>query len=225
MNYPWYSEEACKQACANFVKAHPQKDMDLLRDMATLGSIDEFRILCNCLYSHMYTSKDFYNMEYEESIELRKLCNERIHALLGEYDELYNKFFKIWKSERWGGDETWKLFCDAYKPYEEAKAILTLIDLIQYLGQPLAMENLSKINDLYSHGRYWELYVENMYSFHIEIPSEFKEANARRKAHTLRWRKFMSYIWEGDFTSGKQMLEQYDQEHAAHIEKCRKENS
>lgn len=225
MNYPWYNEEVCKQMCASFVKAHPQKNMNLLRDIAAHGNIDEFRTLCNCLYNHMYAPRDFYNMEYGESIELQKLCNERIHTLLGEYDKLYNKFFKIWRSERWSGDETWKLFCDAYKPYEEARAILTLVDLIQYFGQSLSMENLFKINDLYSHGRYWELYVEDMYSFHIEIPSEFKEANARRKAHTLRWRKFMKYIWEGDFKSGKQMLNQYDEEYAAHVEKCRKENS
>lgn len=221
MNYPWYGQKQCETACWKFVLDHAKLDMDLLRDIATLGSIDEFRTLCNCLYVHMYTPKDFYDMGYEEAIELRKLCNERIHALLGEYDELYNKFFDVWKSERWGGDETWKLFCDACKPYAEATAILTLIDMIQYLGQPLSIENLHKINDLYSRGRYSDLYVEDVYSFNIEIPSEFKEANSRRKVHTHRWRKFMNYIWEGDFTSGKQMLDQYDKEHTAYIEERR----
>ena len=223
--YPWYSEEICKKMCNVFIKDHPQLDMSLLREMAASGSIDEFRTVCNCLYVHQYSPSQFYNMSHEDSWELRKLCNARVHDMLGKYDELYNKFFKVWKSERWGGDETWRLFCDGYKPYEESKAILTLIDMIRYLDKPLTMEDLPRINDMYSHGRYWELYVEDMYSFHIEIPSQFNEANRRRRIHTLRWRQFMGYIWEGDFDSGRSIIDLYDKEHDAHIEEARRRNN
>lgn len=223
-NYPWYSETTCEKMHDKFMQDHPEKDMDYLRDMAMVGSLDDFRTLCNCLYVNEYHSDAFYSMKYDESRELCDLCNSRIHAMLGDRDEIYNHLFKVWKSERWGGDETWKLFCDACKPYNEAQAILTVIDLGRYLGQTLTFENLPKVHDLYAHGRYWDLYVEDSYSFDIDIPSEFKESNRRRKEHTHRWRKFMAYIWEGDFDSGRQMLDQYDKEKAAHVEECRRKN-
>lgn len=224
ITYHWYSEEVCKGTYNIFMKNHPEKDMDLLRDMAMIGSTDEFRTLCNCLFIHQYDNKAFYGISYEESRELRDLCNSRVHAMLGDKDDLYNKLFSVWKSERWNGDESWRLFSDAYKPYDEAKAILTVVDLDRYLGQPLEIENLHKINDLYAHGRYWELYVEDMYSFDIDIPEQFREANRRRKAHTIRWRKFMNSIWENDFVGCRQLIDQYDKEHAAHIEECRRKN-
>ena len=117
MNYPRYSEETPRKICEKFVNDHPQKDMDYLRDMAMVGSLDDFRTLCNCLYVNQYNSAAFYSMKYDESHELRELCNSRIHAMLGDRDEIYNHLFEVWKSERWGGDESWKLFCDACKPY------------------------------------------------------------------------------------------------------------
>lgn len=224
MTYPWFSDEACRKDCEGFVRVNPQKDMDQLRQIATEGNLSDFRILCNCLHVCQYTPDAFYNMGYDESRELRDLCNNRVHTILGNLDQLYNNLFEVWRSERWNGDETWRLFCDAIKPYSEAQAILTVIDFNQYLGQPLTLENLNAVQRLYNKGRYWDLHDEDMYSYDIKIPSEFKKANEHRKEHTRRWRTFMKYIWEGDFTSGMKMLERYDKEREARIAEYRKKH-
>lgn len=222
--YPWYSEEACKESCSKFVRNHPQKNMDLLRDIATVGAIKDFRDLCNCLYVNQYKPEKFYSLSYNESIELRTLCNARIHNMLGDLDELYNQLFKVWRSERWGGDESWRLFCDACKPHEESKAIIALISLKAYLGQILTLDKLPEVNCLYSRGGDYNLAVESTHSLDLDIPSDFKKANAQRKEHTLRWRKFMAYIWNEDFDSGREMIYQFNQEYEAYIAERRRAN-
>lgn len=212
MKHTWYSDESCRKVCEKFVQDHPEKDLGLLRNIATSGDLEDLRILCNCLYVHEYTPKDFYNLSYNVALGLQKLCSFRIHDMLGGLDSTYNQLFKIWKSERWGGDESWKLLCDARKSFEEARAILTLVDLTRYLGQPLTLTNLQIINDLYSHGRSGNLYVENLYSFNLDVPSEFEEANRRVTENVKRWRKFMSHLWKQDFKSCRDMIDQYDEE-------------
>lgn len=225
MKYSWYDMELCKRMHGKFITDHPEKNMDLLCDMATNGSIDDFRIICNCLYVNQYSSNSFYGMNYEDSQMLRNLCNERIHTMLGDRDALYNELFRVWHSERWGGDETWRMFCDACKPFEESSAMISIVEMGEYLNQKLTLDNLPKIAELYYHRDESDLLYENIYGVDLDIPSEFRKANKRRQEHVHRWRKFMAYIWVGDFDSGRSMIYRYKEEKEAQLTKIREQNS
>lgn len=220
----WFNGEMEELKYEQFLRKFPDTSEEAMLEVAKNGNFDDFRLLCNALYyGGARTSGCFYG-DYKTTHRIIAACNERVNVILGEDNaKLYDQLLRAHKAERWGGDERYRLFGYDFAPYDERKTILTIVELRQkYLGKVLNQDDLAAINDLYAHGRYWDLYPERSsvgYDFEHN-KRHFAILNGDRKKHMEAWYAFAKYIFNGDYESAYEMLQRYDRLH----EKVREEN-
>lgn len=210
----WYNSEMEAWKYDDFLRKFPNITEEKMMDIAKNGDFDDFRLLCNALYYGGVFTRGCFFEDYHMKHRIVTACNERVNAILGEDNaKLYNQLLRAHKAEQWGGDERYRLFGYDFAPYDERKTILTIVELRQkYLGKVLSQDDLAAINDLYAHGRYWDLYPERStvgYDFETNN-RHFAILNGDRKKHMEAWYAFMRYIFKNDYENAYEMIQRYD---------------
>lgn len=210
----WFNSEMEEKMYNEFLKKFPDRSEAKMTDLAKNSNLNDFRLLCNALYYGGYSTTGVFFNDHEATRNIIATCNERVNCILGEANaKLYDQLLKSHKAERWGGDERYRLFGYDFAPYDERKTILTIVELYQkYLGKPLNQDDLPAINDLYAHGRYWDIFPERSsttYDFEYD-EQDFDILNGDRKKHMEAWYAFMEFIFNNDYESAYKMIVQYD---------------
>ena len=214
----WYNLNMRNAKICEFNSKFTTLDEKSLLEQIRTCDFKTLRLICNAMDGYNYSSDClatiFTKLPYEKIKIFRNALNERVNAILGDYSKLYDMLILSQKHECWNGDERYKLFSYDLPPYADKKVMKTLVILVcEYIGKPLTIENMKKIDYLYNCGPTSDLTK----SFSLGKCSDwetndksFLTLNNQRKAECEAWYTFMNHVYDGNFEKANSIIKRYE---------------
>lgn len=209
MNNEWYDWTLSNVTRKDeFTSQMPEFDYNKCMNIAKEGDLKQFRLLCNMLDIATY-DRSYFNDNYRLIDNLRKACNNRVNAILGpDITQLYNELLKSQGHEQWLGDERYKLFGYNYISMCIPRyVIISIVYIIHYTHMSNSIKSAINIGKIYNclpdNNLYYEKYL-------YKDPAKFCFKDSDRKNHIDRWIKFTNLIWDHDYSSAYDMIEEYN---------------
>lgn len=180
------------------------KDMPLanLRELATV-------------VSEIGYNKDLYEQIDSESQrwlknELNAEFDRRISGILG----IYNMLDKKHNTEKWGGEERYKLLAlHNRKGYSEMSVLKNSVWLSQLIGKTVTVTLVEEINKAVTSTVYWEFGYENRDLQFDESEENFKICNAARLREINAQNEFVNLVCTGKLDDAYRMIKEQIQKY------------